>query len=124
MFSSITMASSTTKPTESVSAISERLLRLYPSRYITANVPIIDSGTAAPGMSVALTFRRNRKMTITTRQMVRTSVNSTSWIDPRIEREASKAIVRSTEGGISARKVGSSPLMLSTTPTVLVPGCR
>ena len=28
MFSSMTMASSTTKPTESVSAISERLLRL------------------------------------------------------------------------------------------------
>ena len=36
MFSSITMASSTTKPTAMVSAISDRLSRLKPSTYITA----------------------------------------------------------------------------------------
>ena len=36
MFSMTTMASSTTKPVEMVSAISERLSRLKPSRYITA----------------------------------------------------------------------------------------
>ena len=53
MFSSTTMASSTTKPTQSVSAISERLFRLKPSRYITAKVPMIESGMAMLGMIVA-----------------------------------------------------------------------
>ena len=60
MFSSITMASSTTKPTHSVSAISERLSRLKSSRYITANVPASDSGIAMLGMNAARALRRNR----------------------------------------------------------------
>ena len=53
MFSTITIASSTTKPVEMVSAISDRLSRLYPSRYIAPNVPTSDSGTATLGMMVA-----------------------------------------------------------------------
>ena len=36
-----------------VSAISDRLSRLKPSRYITANVPMSDSGTERLGMMVA-----------------------------------------------------------------------
>ena len=54
------------------------LIQAVPSRYITANVPMMENGTASPGIIVAERFRRNRKMTITTRAMVRTSVNSTS----------------------------------------------
>ncbi len=53
MFSIITMASSTTKPVAMVSAISVRLLIEKPARYITANVPISDSGTDRLGMMVA-----------------------------------------------------------------------
>ena len=53
MFSMTTMASSTTKPVETVSAISERLSRLYPQTYITPNVPTSESGTATLGISVA-----------------------------------------------------------------------
>ena len=53
MFSIITMASSTTKPVEIVSAIRERLSSEYPSRYITPKVPTIESGTATLGMMVA-----------------------------------------------------------------------
>ena len=60
MFSIMTMASSTTNPVEMVSAISERLLRLYPHRYMTPKVPISESGTATPGMMVARRLRRNR----------------------------------------------------------------
>ena len=45
MFSTTTMASSTTNPTEMVSAISEILSRLKPQRYITASAPSSDSGT-------------------------------------------------------------------------------
>ncbi len=89
MFSSITIASSTTKPTESVSAISDRLSTVYPSRYMAANVPTIANGTAKLGMTVADTFRRNRKMTITTRQIVNSSVNFTSEMDSRMEIERS-----------------------------------
>src|ERR671934_42518 len=53
MFSIMTTASSTTKPVEIVSAISERLFRLKPRPYITANVPTIETGTVMPGMKVA-----------------------------------------------------------------------
>ena len=59
MFSSTTIASSTTKPVAMVSAISDRLSRLKPSRYMTPNVPISDTGTATLGISVARTLRRN-----------------------------------------------------------------
>jgi hypothetical protein len=61
MFSITTMASSTTKPVEMVRAISDRLSRLYPNRYITANVPSSDTGMATPGMSVARALRRKDK---------------------------------------------------------------
>ena len=53
MFSSITIASSTTKPVAIVSAISVRMLSEKPARYITPNVPMSDSGTAMLGMIVA-----------------------------------------------------------------------
>ncbi len=66
MFSSITIASSTTNPTASVSASSDRLFSVYPSRCITPNVATTDTGRARLGMSVARTLRRNRKMTSTT----------------------------------------------------------
>jgi len=60
MFSSITMASSTTNPMERMSAIIERLLRLYPSNCITANVPRIENGSASAGINVADALWRNR----------------------------------------------------------------
>ena len=53
MFSIMTMASSTTKPVEIVSAISVRLFKLKFSMYMTANVPTSDSGTATLGITVA-----------------------------------------------------------------------
>ncbi len=90
MFSSMTIASSTTKPTESVSAMSERLSSEKFRSDIAANVPTIEAGTARLGMSVARTLRRNRKITRTTSAIVRTSVNSTSWTDSRIGTERSK----------------------------------
>src|SRR5437879_2970569 len=86
MFSIITIASSTTKPVEIVSAISVRLLRLYPSRYITPNVPTSDNGTATLGMIVEGILRRNRKITITTRAIQIISSHSTSRTEVRQER--------------------------------------
>ena len=53
MFSSITMASSTTKPIERMSAIIERLSSVKPSASITEKVPRIENGSASAGISVA-----------------------------------------------------------------------
>ena len=47
-------------------------------------------------------FRRNRKITITTSAMVSISVNSTSWIEPRIDSETSNGD-RQINGGRESR---------------------
>ena len=61
MFSSTTMASSTTNPVATVSAISEKMLRLYPSRYMTAKVATSDTDIATTGASVARAAAQERK---------------------------------------------------------------
>ena len=72
------MASSTTKPVEIVSAISDRLLRLNPSRYITPKEPMIEVGTATLGIAAARTLRKKAKTTRITRRTAITSVFSVS----------------------------------------------
>ena len=67
VFSSTTIASSTTKPVATVIAISDRLLSLKPSRYITPKVPSSDTIVATAGTIVARTLRRNALTTSTTR---------------------------------------------------------
>ena len=107
MFSSMTMASSTTKPTDSVSASSVMLLMEKPKAYIAAQVPISDTGTASAGMMVAETFRRNRKITMMTRQMAIASVSWTSLTASRIEIERSNSGAIWIDGGTCARICGS-----------------
>src|SRR5208283_5753659 len=84
MFSITTIASSTTNPVEIVSAISDRLSRLNPHRYITANVPTSDVGTATAGISVARGLRRNTNTTRITSPIEISSVRSTLKTDARI----------------------------------------
>src|SRR3569623_922031 len=84
-FSSTTMELSTTKPVETISAISEKLSRLKPKRYITPKVPSSDRGTQTLGTRVALKFRRNRKTTTITRMVERIKVISTSCTELRME---------------------------------------
>src|SRR6516162_9556881 len=81
MFSNTTIASSTTKPVEMASAISDKLSRLYPSRYITPNVPTSESGTAMLGMIVARTVRRKTNTTRMTSTTEISSVRSMSLTD-------------------------------------------
>src|SRR5271154_4519215 len=102
MFSIMTIASSTTKPVDMVSAISVRLLRLNPIAYIAAKVPTRDKGTATLGMIVAANVRRNTKMTATTSATQRISSNSTSATDARtvVVRSVNTAILMM--GGIVA----------------------
>src|SRR3977135_2138071 len=78
MFSSMTIASSTTNPTAMVNAIKDKLSKLKLRTYIIATVPSSARGTVTPGMMVAQALRKNRKITITTSAMVSASVNSTS----------------------------------------------
>jgi len=85
IFSSMTMASSTTNPTDSVSASSVMLLMEKPNAYIAAQVPISDTGTAKAGMMVAETLRRNRKITMITSEIAIASVSCTSDTASRIE---------------------------------------
>jgi hypothetical protein len=124
MFSSITIASSTTKPIERISAIIERLLRLKCRICITVNVPRTEKGSASAGMSVADPLWRNRKMTPTTSSRVTSIV---TWMSPnasRIVRERSWRGVRCADGGICDTKLGSSARTASVTSIVLLPGCR
>src|SRR5215831_14301914 len=53
MFSSMTMASSTTNPTERMRAIIEMLFMLKFSKYMTENVPRMENGRAMAGIMVA-----------------------------------------------------------------------
>ena len=79
-----TMASSTTNPVEIVIAISDRLSKLKPSKYMTPNVPISETGTATLGMKLERTLRRNRKTTRMTNNTETINVISTSWTDARM----------------------------------------
>jgi hypothetical protein len=101
-FSIITIASSTTNPVEIVSAISVRLFRLYPSRYIAPNVPTRLSGTATEGITVAEMLRRNRNITSTTSTIVSIISNCTSATDARMVLVRSVRITTCTDAGSDA----------------------
>ncbi len=109
MFSSITIASSTTKPVAMVSAIRVRLLSENPARYMTPKVPTSDSGTAIDGMIVAAMLRRNTKVTITTSEIAMTSSFCTPLIEARIDSVRSDSTVTSTSCGSVLVRRGSSP---------------
>src|ERR1017187_166859 len=124
MFSIITMASSTTKPVEIVSAINERLSRLYPNMYITANVPMSDNGTATLGIMVAERLRRKRKITMTTSAMVSINSNSTSLTDDWMLVVMSVNVTTLMEAGRFASSCGKICSIRLTTVMVFAPGWR
>ena len=70
-FSIITIASSTTKPTETASAISERLSIEKPTHHISAQVPASESGTVMPAAIVGVARRRNTNTTSITSRWCR-----------------------------------------------------
>ena len=57
--------------------------------YITANVPMMENGSARLGITVAHTLRRNTKITMMTSASVSSIVNWTSRYDSRIVSERS-----------------------------------
>src|SRR5437660_2271859 len=124
MFSSMTMASSTTKPTYNVNANSVMLLIETPNTYIAAQVPISDTGTASAGMTVAEMERRNRKITRMTRTIAMRSDSCTLRTESRIDTERSMSTSMRIDGGIDARYCGKCSRTESTTATVLASGWR
>ena len=124
MFSIMTMASSTTKPVAMVSAIKVRLLRLKPASAMTANVPTSDSGTAAAGIRVAGTLRKNRKITSTTSATASTSSNCTSRKAARMVTVRSDSKDSCTAPGRLACSRGSMAWMRSTVSITFAPGWR
>jgi len=124
MFSSMTMASSTTKPVAMVSAIRLRLFTEKPARYMTPKVPTSDSGTATLGISVAGRLRRNRKVTMTTSATANTSSFCTSRTEARMDSVRSVSTATSTAAGSVAVSWGSSARTRSATSMTLAPGWR
>ncbi|MCY1169982.1 hypothetical protein D9M73_100370 [compost metagenome] len=72
---------------------------------------------------MAGTLRRKTKITITTRAMVSSNVNSTSVTDARMVCVRSTRVFTSTVGGIAACRRGIAALMRSTVWITLAPGC-
>ncbi len=73
-FSTMTMASSTTRPTESTMASRVSRLMVKPNRSIRKTAPMSEMGIAMIGMSTARNDPRNRKMTTMTINSVSVSV--------------------------------------------------
>jgi hypothetical protein len=124
MFSVTTMASSTTKPVEMVSAMSERLSMLKPARYMMPKVPMSETGTATAGMIMVRKSRRKTKTTRMTSTTAMTSVRSTSLIEARMVVVWSIIVVSLMPAGISACSVGIIALMWSTVVMMFAPGSR
>ena len=124
MFSSTTIASSTTKPDAMVSDIRVRLLIEKPMKYIAANAPTSDSGTEMLAITVARSEPRNRKITKVTSATASTSSNFTSDTEARMPAVRSVSTVTCTSAGSCASRSGSAALIASTVPMTLAPGWR
>ena len=122
-FSIITIASSTTKPTETASAISDRLSIENPTHHISAQVPASDSGTVTPAARVGVARRRNRNTTSITSAMVPASVSCMSATLARIVPVRSDRIETSMSAGIQRLISGISARMLSTVSMTLASPC-
>src|ERR1035437_7972866 len=86
MFSSTTMASSTTSPMASTMPNSVSTLMENPSIHTRKKTPTSEMGMARTGMRVQRQSRKNAKMTTTTRKKAIQMVSSTSFRDVRTKR--------------------------------------
>ncbi|MNL30122.1 hypothetical protein D3C87_1518390 [compost metagenome] len=124
MFSSTTMASSTTSPAATISAISDRLFSENPQACMTAKVAIRHTGIATLGMAAARALPRNSQ---TTRMTSPVASPSVMWASRRVALmpgERSSATVRSTSAGISARRPGRASLMAPMVSMMFAPVWR
>ena len=124
MFSSTTIASSTTMPVASTSASSVRMLMENPTMYIAASVPINATGKVSVGISVARTSRRNRKITATTIAMAKPSDFTTSSIEPEMKTASSEVTKIFTSSGRVSFNWSTTARTLAEISSVLEVACR
>ena len=91
-FSITTIASSTTMPIASTSPKSVSVLMVNPSICMPRKVPMMLTGTATIGMTVARQLCRKRKTTSVTSSTASTSVFTTSFIDSTMNGVVSNGI--------------------------------
>ncbi len=101
MFSTTTIASSTTMPMASTMPNSVSVLIEKPNSLTKAKVPISDTGMVRAGMMVLRQFCRNRNITSTTSSNASPRVFNTSVIDSRTTVTWSNASRHSSPGGKS-----------------------
>ena len=99
MFSSTTIASSTTMPIASTSPNRVRLLSVNPIADMIANVPMSDTGTSIIGRIIARQSCRNSSTTMATRMTASRRVANTSLTDSRMNGVVSYAIWYSSPSG-------------------------
>ena len=112
MFSSTTMASSTTRPMASSMASSVSVLRENPHAPIRMKEPMSETGIATKGTSVARKERRKSRITSTTRPSEMKSAIITSRIEAPAKCASSEPIMMSMPSG----RVGLRRSISSRTP--------
>ena len=122
MFSITTIASSTTKPTHSTSATSEKMFRVKPSIHITISAPASDSGTLSMAIRVGRSRRRNSSITSATITMLMPSATSTSCSADSVVGVRSKIGVIFTSAGNTWLSPGSAARIALTTAIALASG--
>jgi hypothetical protein len=123
MCSIMTMASSTTKPTEIASAISDRLSIENPASHIPAQVPASASGTDTPAAMVGVIRRRNTNTTNITSTAVASNVSCISSTLARMVPVRSVRMEISTPAGIHCLRSGIISLTRSTVSITLASPC-
>ncbi|CAK0369081.1 Uncharacterised protein [Burkholderia pseudomallei] len=108
MFSTTTIASSTTSPIASTIASSVSRFSEKPAASISAAEPTSDSGIVSTGMITARNEPRNRKITTTTIAIASVSVERTSAIDALTKRAPSNMFAISTLAGLLRSIAGST----------------
>ena len=122
--STTTIASSTTMPIASTSPNMLVMLMEKPRSGNSANVPMMDTGTASSGISVARQFWRKTKTTRTTSAIASNNVTTTSAIEVLTYRVASKPTRYSSPAGNRVCASSSSFLTRSAVSTAFAPGER
>ena len=124
MFSTTTMASSTTKPTAMTIATKVRLFRLKPNTYIKAQLAISDTPSTLETTIVADHWRRNSAITPITSATAIIRVSSTSCSEARMVWVRSLSTETSTEAGSISVSFGRAASTRSTVSTMFAPGWR
>ena len=123
MFSMTTMASSMSRPMERVSASMVTMLKVKPSAFITANVPMMAVGSATADTSVERTLRRKMRTTTTARMPPRIMSSWTEAMEERMNFAPSTTMTTRLPLGSCPSIPTRAALTRSATWTVLAPDC-